>query len=242
MKEKLRLLYKTGKWYIFAAGAVMLLGLALIAAVLTGRQTVLAGVVLNCDAAATKEASQLLSDGFLEYLGIDPAHGKIQLAADVPYYINPETPGENFATLDALTEYTSEGRLDFLAGDAPSMENLAYSEFFEDLRGILPPEQLESLSGQLRYMDLGVVRQLEQMAVNKVYPEDFTLPDPGKPEEMEEPVPIFVDVTGCKALEPYFGEAPALLAVARNTGRPETTRDFVEYLARSFFRNENETE
>lgn len=242
MKEKIRLLYKTGKRYILAAGAVIILGLTLIFTMLTSKSILLNAVLLNCNGDVTKEVSRDLSDRFMEHLGLAPGQGKIRLVDDVPYSANPDTPGENFATLDALTEYTAKGLLDFLAGDAASMESLAYSDFFEDLRNVLTPEQLEGLEGQLRYMDLAVVRQLEQMALDKSYPEDFTLPDPAKPEAMEEPVPVLIDAAGLLALEPFYGDTPVMLAVAKNTERPGTVREFVTYLTRDVFRNEKEME
>ena len=242
MTEKIRLLYKTGKWYIFAAGAVIILGLALIITVLVSKPILLNGVLLGCGEAVSEEAVRELTDGFLEHLGMEPGQGKLRLVDDVPYSPDPETPGENFATLDALTEYTTKGLLDFLAGDAASMETLAYSDFFVDLRDVLTPEQLEALDGRLRYIDLAVVRQLEQMALEKNYPETFTVPDPAKPEAMAEPVPILVDVTGWQPLEPFFGDSPTLLAVTQNTRHPGTTREFLEYLARDGFRDEMERE
>jgi len=231
MKEKFRLFYGISKRYLLGAGAVVILAAILFISALTVRHTVLAGVLLDCPEEVSREACRDLGDGFLESLGRDPKLTRVRLVRDLPYTADPETPGENFAAIDALTEYVSAGRLDFLAGPRGAMENLAYSEFFEDLRNVLSPEQLEALSGKLRYMDLAVVRQLEQMAEDKTYPRDFALPDPGKPEEMEEPVPVFVELTGAEALAPIYGEEPVLFAVARNTARPGTAREFMEYLA-----------
>ena len=231
MKEKLRLFYGISKWHLFGAGAVIILAAFLFLSAQTARRTVLAGVLLDCPKIVSQEAVEALGDGFLEHLGRDPKLTRVRIVHDLPYTAEAETPGDNFAAIDALTEYIAAGRLDFLAGPQAAMENLAYSDFFEDLRNVLSPEQLEAFAGDLRYMDLAVVRQLEQMAENKSYPENFTLPDPGKPEEMEEPVPVFVDLTRQDALAPIFGEEPVLFAVARNTARPETARDFMEYLA-----------
>ena len=230
-KEKLRLLYGQNMGYLYAAAAVVILAVCLLIAGLTVKETVIAGVLLEISEETPEEDLQRLSKGFLDHLELDPSVAKVRLVTDLPF--SAEGSGDpqsgNFSAIEALTKYISEGQLDFLMGDTSSLEILAYSDFFEDLRLIFTPEQLEALEGRIRYMDLGVVRQLEEMAVSKTYPESFTLPDPAKPELMEEPVPVFIDVSHSNCLEALYPQ-DAILAVAQNSSHLGAVRSFVDYL------------
>lgn len=231
LKEKIRLLYGQNKGYLYAAAAAVILAACLLIAGLTAKETVLTGVLLGLPEETPEEMPQSLASGFLDSLELDPSVAKVRLVTDLPF--SAEVSGnslvDNFTAIDTLTEYISDGLVDFLMGDTASMETLAYSDFFEDLRQILTPEQLEALEGRIRYMDLGVVRQLEEMAESKTYPENFTLPDPAKPELMEEPVPVFIDVSRSSCLKDLYPE-DALLAVAQNSSHLGTVRAFVDYL------------
>ena len=132
---------------------------------------------------------------------------------------------------EILVEYDAKGIADFLLGEGEAMKNLAYSEFFADLRDLLTQEQLDTLEDKLLYVDMAVIRQLEQMALTQEYPEDFAFPDPKNPQDMEEPVPVLVDVTGHETLKPLFGDDAVLLAVAQNGGHRAAVKAFAEYLA-----------
>lgn len=228
MNEKFRLLYKSHRLYFWAAGAVVILGVILFISAFTVKQTVLRGVLVGTGKGADY---QTLSRSFVESLGLESSRGQIQFMDNIAYSANPEQPGDNFGAIDILTEYTARGYADFLLGEGEAMKNLAYSEFFADLRDVLSQEQLEVLEDQLLYVDMAVIREMEQMALTQEYPEKFTLPDPADPQGMEEPVPVLVDVTGHETLKPLFGEENVLLAVAQNGGHRAAAKAFVEYLA-----------
>lgn len=232
MTEKIRLLFAGKKSYVLAAGAAVILAAILLIAGLTARETLITGVLLGDDREVPLSACAALDAGFLESKGLDPATREIRLARNLDYSGNNTDPSfvNNFTAIDKLEDYVSQGMLDFVLGDADSLCSLAYSDFFTDLRQILTPEQLESWAPRLRYMDLAVIEQLEEMALTKEYPEDFTLPDPGKPEEMIQPVPVFLDVTGFPGTADLWPNSQVYYAVALNTEHPTIVRDYAAYL------------
>lgn len=234
LKEKICLLLVTHKGYALAAAAAVILAAVLLIAGLTAKETLLTGILLDYNPDAPEEAYDTFNRGFAEEKGLDPKLWEVRLAKNLAYSGNNSDPTfhDNFTAIDKLSDYISGGMLDFLLAQSATLESLAYSGFFSDLREILTPQQLESWAPHIRYMDMAVIEQLEQMALTKVYPEDFTLPDPGKPEEMEKPVPVFIDVSGCDGMEAIWPDSSVLLAIARNTKHPQTVRDYADYLLR----------
>ena len=228
LKEKIRRFYREHRLYALAAGGAVILALILLVAAFTAKQTILRGVLIG-EGALTEY--QGLSDGFVESLGFSKSSAKVQIVDMVAYIADPETPGRNFSAIEILVEYDAKGIADFLLGEGEAMKNLAYSEFFADLRDLLTQEQLDALEDKLLYVDMAVIRQLEQMALTQEYPEDFAFPDPKNPQDMEEPVPVLVDVTGHETLMPLFGDDAVLLAVAQNGGHRAAVKAFAEYLA-----------
>ena len=59
-------------------------------------------------------------------------------------------------------------------------------------------------------------------------------PDPAHPENMEQPVPVGIYVTGCTALTNRFafsnGDSGIVLSVVLNTSRPETASKYIDFL------------
>lgn len=232
LKEKIRLLLAAHKGYTLAAAAAVILAAVLLIAALTAKETLLTGILLDYHRDAPEEAYYALNQGFAEEKGLDPRLWEVRLAKNLAYSGNNIDPTfhDNFTAIDKLSDYISGGMLDFLLAEAETLESLAYSGFFTDLREILTSQQLESWAPYIRYMDMAVIDRLEQMALSKEYPEDFALPDPGKPEEMEAPVPVFIDVTGIPGTEQIWPGSKVYYAVALNTQHPTIVKDYAEYL------------
>ena len=61
---------------------------------------------------------------------------------------------------------------------------------------------------------------------------NIQIPDPFKPESMEKPIPVGIDISNCKAFQSayYFSGTTLYLGVAANAPRPELTKQFINYL------------
>ena len=230
--QKIRLLFAGKKGYVLAAGAAVILAAVLLIAGLTAKETLITGILLDFDREAPEEAYTPLNGDFIAEKGLDPRLFEIRLAKNLAYSGNNTDPSfqNNFTAIDKLNDYVDGGMIDFLLAEAVTLESLAYSDFFTDLREILTPEQLESWAPRIRYMDLAVIEQLEQMALTNIYPEDFALPDPAKPEMMAQPVPVMIDVTGCPGTQELWPGATVYFSAALNTQHPAVVKDYAEYL------------
>ena len=71
-----------------------------------------------------------------------------------------------------------------------------------------------------------------QMLVILVDPDEIPCPDPTKPEEMEKPIPVFIDVTSCEKMKNIYSYSPDTLAiaVAVNAPNPDRISDLLAYL------------
>ena len=62
--------------------------------------------------------------------------------------------------------------------------------------------------------------------------DDIELPDSKKPEEMERPIPIFIDMEGNKKMSSVYGNTRGLIiGVSVNAPNPETTVKFFKFLS-----------
>lgn len=77
------------------------------------------------------------------------------------------------------------GEFDLLITDYDNLLSTAYADSFLDLRQVLTDGQLEQLADSLLYIDLSVMDQ-----------ETTAYPDAYKPEEMEQPVPVAIQMQG----------------------------------------------
>lgn len=234
VKDKIRLLLTAHKGYTLAAAAAVILAVILLVSALTAKETLITGILLDFDRETPEDAYYALNQGFVEDRGLDPKVWEIRLAKNLAYSGNNIDPTfrDNFTAIDKLNDYISGGMLDFVLADAVTLDSLVYSGFFTDLREVLTPEQLEKWTPRIRYMDTAVIEQLEEMALTKVYPEDFALPDSSKPEQMDDPVPVFIDLSGNVDMDAIWPDATVMFAVAQNTRHPQILRDYLDYLFR----------
>lgn len=131
-----------------------------------------------------------------------------------------ETAQQVYATISA-------GQTDFVSSNPSTFLRLAYesNKYFADLRDVFTEEQLEALSDRLFYYDASI--DVEASSDGVV----LRLPDHDKPETMKDPVPIGIDIRGCRGVDPlYLGDDPVFLAVVVNAPHLDMVRTFVDYL------------
>ena len=132
---------------------------------------------------------------------------------------------------DFLTDF-AENELDSMITDFNSFQKYANSSLFYDLRDILTEEQLQTLEPYFYYVDREVVLAIE--AANDDLNTDYTpeYPDPLHPEEMQDPVPVGICLTGCKDLTDnyYFRGDGIVMGIYANAEHADTAVDLAEYL------------
>jgi hypothetical protein len=215
------------KWHVIGGlAAVVFLG-TFAHGVMTGKDDAFYGAFPN--AWELEERSGEFLQGFAAFRGIDT--GEYNVSIDSSLHIVADSMDEtSIAATQKLMVYIAAGELDVLASDAAIFRQYAYNDVFADLRTLLTLEQMEQLGPYFYYVDRAVVEQLNEAVVL----EEADLPaypDPSKPEDMAEPVPVGVFVDSCRKLqEAYVFAEGGAIGILVNTKRPGEAVGFLEYL------------
>ena len=154
------------------------------------------------------------------------------MVGGLKYYLNDESKAEgNYGLIQILVKNIEKGDLDFLTGDQETVTILAYSSFFHDLSVVLSKEQVERYKPYFRYIDQAVVDKII-MAVETETDVDIQIPDCGKPEEMEKPIPVMIDVSHYDDLGALYPEAtePIVFAVFKNSPEIGGLRNIIDLI------------
>ena len=129
--------------------------------------------------------------------------------------------------------YAAAGELDFITGDLGSMVGLAYQGYFVDLSEVLGEDQYESYSPYFLYIDQAVLESINTQTTetNENTPE---IPDCTKPEDMEHPVPVLIDMSQSDTLQDVYCHAfdNLVFGMVANSPHPENTLRYMDYLMR----------
>lgn len=131
--------------------------------------------------------------------------------------------------------YTTTGEIDIIAAASDVFTEYANGQMFFDLRNYLTEEQIQKYSPYFYYVDQTVVEILNSDAAvfgdeDYVPPE---IPDPTKPEDMDNPVPVGLYITDIAKINDtytfYDGDDIAM-GVVLNGKHRENTLKFIDYL------------
>lgn len=197
------------------------------------KETILCGVLLNSDSTLQRNDSfGLVNDEFLNLKNRDPHEHGIEIITNLRY-----TPGsgysgsDNYYSLQAISALISTNDLDFMIGSTDSMLSLAYADFFDDLSLLLSSERFEIYKPYFLYIDMAVVRDLQNSNVEDRIGLSPEFPDMAKPENMIDPVPIFIDLGKTAGLSPFYSNNENLVfALAAGSHNQETALGWLEFI------------
>ncbi len=226
-KKKLSYFWTYYKWYVIGGLFIAVILTATVRSFLTRTEDALYGVVVNGYASDNEEA---FLTGFTDYAGIDTK--EYSVAFNSTMRISDRLDESTLAASQFIMVYTSAGDLDVAVMDAQPFTKYAYSGIYSDLSTLLDSELLSSLSGRIYYMDYAVYKQITELEENNQSSDEVIRPDPLKPEEMQEPVPVGIDLTGCsKFMDTYYYESgTAYLGIVGNSAHKDTAVKFIEYI------------
>ena len=227
-KERLQYFWDYYKWHTLILFMVAVLLIQGVVGIITRKEIVFSGVLLNCVIDVNDDA---FLDGFYKHAGVN---GKKQEAA---FYTDITLTGKNSQADSTAFQRIMAGiatkDTDFVVGQTDSFQLCAYStsRIFIDLREFLDEDTFEKLSGRLYYVDSAVIEKMS-VPVGQIQDTSIAIPDPFKPEEMEEPIPVGIDISDRKDFQEayYFPNTKLYLGVASNAPRPEITKAFINYL------------
>lgn len=231
LKQKLEYFWDYYKLHTLLIVGTIAVIIGIIVSVVTKKEIVLSGVLINCGGVLTEEPSEQLTGDFLDLLQLDPRKYEIALNTSLTYSTDQDADELSAYTGQILVAQASSGSLDFITGDQNTMMGVAYSDFLIDLSTILSEEELALYEPYLLYIDLEVLEKLNNLdsATASI---ELELPDCTKPETMTTPIPVMIDVSSCKHLTDFYplSTESLIFGVVINSPRTETTVQFIDFL------------
>lgn len=229
-KDKLNYFWCYYKFHTLVTICAVVLLVMLIHDVLTQKETAFFAAMLN-SVSLGEDTTESFREDFAEYTEIDL--DKYEVLFDNTINLDDSAAGElATGSSQRLLVYTSAGEIDVIVGGEDIFPDQAKQGMFYDLREILTEEQIARYEPYFYYVDqayLDLMNSDETYDLNFAAPEP---PDPAKPEEMENPIPVGIFVTDCDKLTDvyYFSGDYAAAGIMMNSSHVETAIQFIEYL------------
>lgn len=217
------------KWHLVAVILVIALLIQGVVSLTNKKDIVFSGILLNCKIGVNDEA--FLKD-FYDYADIDATTQEVAFYSDLML-----TDGSNkndINTVQRIIAGIAIQEFDFVVGQDASFRLCAYntSKLFMDLRSFLDQTTLEKLADRLYYIDGAYMEKLNAPVGESVDLSLTNAPDPTKPELMEDPIPVGIDISDREAFQSayYFPDTVSYLGVVSTVPRPELMKQFIQFL------------
>lgn len=224
--------YEYYRLHFFVVILLLVLAGDLFQTVVTQKDYVLQGMLLNAN--ATAEATQNLEDNFLMEAITATEDQEVIFDASVHYSPNEETGDilSPYESLQIIQTRIAAAEIDFMVADFETMNYLAYKGYFSNLNEILSEEEYQEFEPYFLFYDRSFAEELEEINEQSDKIMLITYPDPTRPDLMEDPVPIMVDVSNMDKLIQVYpdldkGYALGFVVTAPNLGN---TIEFLRYL------------
>ena len=231
-KDKVEYIWEYYKLHIVAVVFVVYFIGSMIYNNATAKDYVLQGIFLNTLAEA--ETVLEMEQDFIKTYPIDASSEEVFLDASMYYSDDSDAMETSYETIQVLTARVAAGEIDFMVADVATLYDFAYDQYFAELSEVLSEEQLKAYEPYLLYYDKAVLEELSNLDyTGEEFPE-IILPDPSKPELMEEPVPVMIDVTSSEkisTLYPVSSKSYAFTFVVNGVHK-EKAVEFLDYLMR----------
>ena len=229
-KQKISYIWDYYKWHILIPIILVVAVTSWIVNMITAPDIILNGVLMNIYKMDSSFSSEELVNGFYDTHGIDSKEEEINLNMNL--YFNATSTTDSYQTLQVLMAWHSADSLDFITADLPTMTELTYRGYFSDLRELLSDDQLTMYEPYFLYIDQDFFIKRSERIDNMEDVSDMVFPDPTKPEEMVDPIPVMIDISKSEKIAAAYSTDNSITAfgIAANVFNTETTLEFLDYL------------
>ena len=170
-------------------------------------------------------------EDFSKYINLDKDKYWVLLDTSIQIHSDTEEK-ETSEGIEKLMTYLGAGEIDVMVAGAKDFSDYAYDSHFYDLREIMTDEQLEKYAPYLYYVDKKIVDEVKVALDNMDYSYQLVVPDPSKPEDMEEPIPVGVYVHESEYLLDtlIFEDAEVVMGIYTNAPNIETSLAYLDFL------------
>lgn len=202
-KQKAAYIWEYYKWHIIIPIVVIVAVICFIVQAVTAPDILLNGVLLNVYPSESSIGTDDILNEFYQQHDIDPDDEEVSLNSSL--YYSATDSSSNYQSSQALMAWASAGQIDFMTGDSDTLTDLAYRGYFMDLREILTEEQIRAYEPYFLYIDMAVYEERNQKADDLEDVSEMEYPDCTKPEDMKEPVPVFLNMSHSQKLTSVYG-------------------------------------
>lgn len=227
LKQKLTYFADYYKWHAIIAVIVLYAIISFTVHALTRKETALYVCLVNM---YELESEDYIA-GFAEFADVDLNSQEVIFDASIS--IQDDAMDQlSMASSQKLAAYIASGELDVMITDAETVKMFTSNDYFYDMREFLTPEQTERYEPYFYYIDMKAVQELQEALDN--FDESFvpSYPDPRKPEDMEQPVPVGIYLDNSEILKNnyLFKGDDVILTVLQNTSRQGMAQRFINYV------------
>lgn len=219
------------KWYFIVFVLFIGILINIVYTNVTSKEYILRGIFIN---STGEEAGEEIEQSFREYSAIDTDQKDIFF--DTSYYfsgdINSSYALESYETLQVMNAKIVVGEVDFMVGDLNTMHDMAYRQYFLELSDVLEEDILKEITPHLIYYDKVFIEELSNLDISENGKKAISYPDPRKPELMQEPIPVFIDVSFCEKLKDLYpyDTNEYVIALTINSSNIVKALEFIEFL------------
>lgn len=233
LKQKLRYFLDYYKWHFIISICAISMMITFIYQIATYKDTAFTAVMMN---AYSRTEEGVYEQEYAAYAGIDLA--KYNILFDTSIFISDEYSHDvTSASAQKLTTLSGASALDVMVTDTDSFQVYANLGSFHDLRSFLSEEQLAGYEPYFYYVDKKTMDEIA--AANDTMDDTFvpTYPDPAKPDEMTEPIPVGIYLDHCEKLlnsYDFSGEQDSdmhvVVGVYTNTQHADHAMKFIDFI------------
>lgn len=233
-KEKIAYFFDYYTLHVVVVIAVLAFAIWGICSVVLKPEPVLTGIVLNVNHIQNEDPEEELAQEFVEYLDKNPSKYELSLNTSLSFF--PKTyensDYENYQASQVVMVQCSAGTVDFMLSPVEHITEYGYNEMFRNLEDFLTEEEMALYEPYFLYIDGAVQKEKLAAAADAENTDDIPSPDPTKPEEMEDPIPIFIDVSKCEKISKLYGGDKNTIAfgMVSNSSKEENISLFLKYL------------
>ena len=234
-KEKIAYFFEYYTLHTVVIAAVLIFAISFIYQQVTKPDIVLNGLLLNVLSFEEGNPVEDMGDGFMEYIDMNTKEYDISLNSSLMINMGDSSQQgqvSDYQASQAMMVQCAAGAVDFISSPLNAILDYGYGDLFVNLENVLSEEDLKKYEPYFLYVDLAVIDKKNEAIENDQNADEIPCPDPTKPEEMEKPIPVFIDVTKCEKMANIYSYSTDTLtvAIAVNAPNPDRMSDFLAYL------------
>lgn len=190
-------------------------------------KSVLNGTFINLYTYDTIDEANKLGNKYLKDKGIDTKKYTAMFGSNL---IMSDDLVVTQQSDQALISQISARLLDFAVGSSKHLQPYAYEQLFVDLSTILTEEQMEKYEPYFLYIDKAIFAEKEDVSLDDM--DSIEYPDCTKPEEMREPIPVFISLTNSQVIHDLYGfnDPHRCIGIVYNGKNQDNALDFLDYI------------